>query len=233
MDEKGEPFTDKYLRDIVINFLVAGRDTTAVTLSWAFYSLATEPEVERRVLGEIDSVLRGNEPTYEDIDTRMPYLHAFIKEVLRLYPPVPKDPKTAVKDDILPDGTFVPASAVVIYVPYVMGRMEDLYENPLKFDPERWFKPENLKKTPFEFPVFQAGPRTCLGQHMAFFEAKILTTLILQKFVARVKPGFIALPGESITMPIAGGLPVTIHRRHTFYQPQAQETLPSETASKL
>ena len=216
-DENGQPFSEKYLTDIVINFLVAGRDTTAVTLSWAFYALATEPEVEKNLLEELDSVLRGKEPTYEDVDTRMPYLHAFIKEVLRLYPPVPKDPKTAVNDDILPDGTFVPAGTEVVFVPYVMGRMEELYENPLKFDPERWFKPENAKKTLFEYPVFQAGPRTCLGMSMALFEAKVLTAMILQRFVARVEPGFIALPGESITMPIVGGLPVTIQKRKDFY----------------
>ena len=108
-DENGQPFTDEYLKDIVINFLVAGRDTTAVTLSWTFYCLAANPEVEQKLIEEIDSVLHDRLPTYDDIDTRLPYLHAVIKEVLRLYPPVPKDIKTPINDDTLPDGTFVPA----------------------------------------------------------------------------------------------------------------------------
>jgi cytochrome P450 len=117
-----------------------------------------------------------------------------------------------------------------VYTPYVMGRLEEMYENPLKFNPERWFQPRNLKKTPFEYPVFQAGPRTCLGQHMAFFESKLLTAMILQKFLVRVKPGMVASPAESLTMPISGGLPVTIHRRSKFFTATATTAQPEPTA---
>lgn len=168
-DENGQPFTDQYLQDIVMNFIIAGRDTTAVTLSWTFYCLSTHPEVRKRLLEEIDSTLRGQKPTYDDIDTQLPYLHAVVKEVLRLYPPVPKDPKMALEDDTLPDGTFVPAGTAVVYTPYVMGRLEEMYENPLQFNPDRWLDAENAKKTLFEYPVFQAGPRTCLGMSMVTF----------------------------------------------------------------
>jgi len=226
VDENGNPFNESYLQDIVMNFIIAGRDTTACTLSWSMYCLASYPEVERRVLEEIDEVLKGAQPTFEDVDTRLPYLHAFIKEVLRLYPPVPKDMKTTVQDDVLPDGTFVPESTVVVYSPYIMGRLEEMYENPLNFDPTRWFDPNNAKKTPYEYPVFQAGPRTCLGQAMAFFESKLLISMILQRYQLRLRPGAQGEPLESITMPIAGGLPVYVHKRKEFFSNQVN--VPSE-----
>jgi cytochrome P450 len=98
-----------------------------------------------------------------------------------------------------------------------MARLEEMYENPLKFDPERWFLSENAKKTLFEYPVFQAGPRTCLGMNMAYYESKLMITMILQRFLVRVKPGTVAFPAESLTMPISGGLPVTIHKREAFF----------------
>jgi cytochrome P450 len=161
------------------SFIIAGRDTTAVTLSWTFFVLLQESHILKTLLAEIESALGGKAPTYDSM-RNLPFLDAVINEVLRLYPPVPIDPKEAVEDDYLPDGTFVPAGHTVAYDVFAMGRSADLWPDPLKVQPERWIG--KSKPSQYHFPVFQAGPRICLGMNMAYFEAKLLTIMTLQNF---------------------------------------------------
>mmetsp|Transcript_4080 Transcript_4080/g.12716 ORF Transcript_4080/g.12716 Transcript_4080/m.12716 type:complete len:570 (-) Transcript_4080:93-1802(-) len=178
----------QYLRDTVMNFVIAGRDTTACTLSWVFYMLATQPEIQRRVAEEVDRQLPGDmEPTLRLVHhSRMPLLHALLYESFRLYPPVPWDLKEAQCDDTLPDGTRVPKGAVLSFLPWAMGRDPKVYPEPEEVRLERWipFK----QPPPHEFPVFQAGPRICLGMDMAIFEAKILVAMLLQRFSFSLAP---------------------------------------------
>jgi len=172
----------EYLRDMVLNFVIAGRDTTACTLSWTFYILSTHPDIQKRVQAEIDEKLpAGTIPTLKLVHhTNMPLLHALLYESLRLYPPVPFDVKEARCDDVLPDGSRVPRHAKMWFIPYVMGRNADVYPEPERVHLERWVP---FKQPPsHEFPVFQAGPRLCLGMDMAIFEAKVLTAMLLQDF---------------------------------------------------
>jgi len=182
-----DPAFQSLMRDIVLSLIIAGRDTTACTLTWVFYLLSQNPEVEEKLLKEIDDTLNGSEPTYENL-TSLTYLHGVVYETLRLYPPVPSDFKTAVHDDVLPDGTKIPKYTRVNYVPYACGRNPNRYENPGEMRPERWFKYDAEQKrtkaiipNQYEFPVFQAGPRICLGMNMALMEAKIVIVMLLQK----------------------------------------------------
>jgi fatty acid omega-hydroxylase len=178
--EKGSKgFSDIFLRDIIMSFIIAGRDTTAVTLSWAVFMLLQEPDVLEKLLAEIDITLNGDEPTYDNLKS-MAYLDGVVNEALRLHPPVPIDPKEAFEDDVLPDGSFVPSGCTVAYDPYAMGRDASIWPEPLKVDPTRWVG--HRKPSPYEFPVFQAGPRICLGMNMAYFEVKVLLVMLLQKF---------------------------------------------------
>lgn len=210
-DENGVKLSDKryqsILRDIVLSFVIAGRDTTACTLSWAFYILATNPEIQERLLEEIDRECK-NDPEFEDLSAeRMPYLNGVIYETLRLYPPVPFDPKYCSKKDgdVLPDGTKVPHGTQLAYFPYAMGRDKDRWAEPLKVIPDRWipFKQPDL----FEFPVFQAGPRQCLGMNMAVFEAKLLMSVLLKEYSFGLKDGEASKISYSImlTMSIRNG----------------------------
>lgn len=186
--QEQEGFGDKWLRDVVLNFILAGRDTTACTLSWLFYVLATHPEIQAKVCKEIDERLPAN----KDINFKavgpaeLPYLHAVLYEVLRLYPPVPQNNKKAVADDVLPDGTKVFKHTKVWYLPYAMGRDPQRYPDPLVVKPERWipFK----EPLPHEFPVFQAGPRICLGMNMAVFETKIVAGILLRNYTFSISP---------------------------------------------
>lgn len=114
-------------------------------------------------------------------------MNGVLYETLRLYPPVPIDGKNCVRDDILPAGQKMPAGSKLTFMVYAMGRDPNTYPEPDKVKPERWipFK----EPSPFEFPVFQAGQRICLGMNMAIFEAKIAAAMILREFSFDMAPG--------------------------------------------
>ncbi|KAF8776441.1 hypothetical protein HU200_003143 [Digitaria exilis] len=153
-EESGGLGDDKSLRDVVLNFVIAGRDTTATTLSWFTYMAMTHPDVGEKLRRELCAfeAERAREEGValvpvagagDDDDVafaarvaqfasllsydslgKLVYLHACVTETLRLYPAVPQDPKGILEDDVLPDGTKVRAGGMVTYVPYSMGRME-------------------------------------------------------------------------------------------------------------
>jgi len=181
--------SSRYLRNTVLNMVFAGRDTTACVISWMFFILSTHSELQRRVQHEIDERLpAGMEPSLRLLHhTKMPVLHALVYETLRMYPPVPVDVKEAQCDDVFPDGSQVPMHAKVIFLPWAMGRDPEVYEEPEKVKLERWIPFQ--QPAPHEFPVFQAGPRLCLGMDMAIFEIKVLASILLQEFSFKIAEG--------------------------------------------
>ncbi|CAL9768562.1 unnamed protein product [Musa acuminata subsp. burmannicoides] len=211
---------DRYLRDIVISFLLAGRDTVASSLTSVFFLLSQHPKVVAAIRDEVAAVTKGKDendevPTYEQLNG-MHYVTAVLHESLRLYPPVQFDSKFCLEDDVLPDGTMVTKNARVTYHPYAMGRMERIWGSDcFDFKPERWlrdglFTPEGL----FKYPVFQAGLRVCLGKEMALMEMKAVIVSVVPRFDIEVinggrSPHF--TPG--LTATITGGLSVRVHRR--------------------
>jgi cytochrome P450 len=205
--ETNQTLSDKELTDILLNFFIAGRDTTAILLTWTFYVLAQNPDVSAKVLAEIEQVLGNRPPEYEDVK-ELKYLRKVLDETLRLYPPVPFDGRQAVNDDVLPNGQFIPAGTTLIYAPYILGRMEEYWEEPLKFDPDRWDKP---LKHPFQFVSFHAGPQTCLGRPLAYQEATTMAVLLLQNFSLRLVPDHPVKPVKKIVMPSLHGVKMTVH----------------------
>ncbi|KAI8015081.1 Cytochrome P450 94C1 [Camellia lanceoleosa] len=166
---------ETYLRDIVISFLLAGRDTVASTLTSLFWLLANHPEAELAILAEADRVIGASlELTSLEQMRELHYLQATIYESMRLYPPIQIDSKFCLEDDVLPDGTSVKRGTRVTYHPYAMGRMEEIWgPDCLQFKPERWLKDGVFfQENPFKYPVFQAGLRVCLGKEMALVELK-------------------------------------------------------------
>lgn len=167
------------LRDQIIAVLLAGRDTTAATLSWAFYQLSHYPDQFKKLRDEvINSVGRTGTPTYESLKD-MPYLRHTLNETLRLYPAVPYNLRSALEDTTLPTTPGNPPIAVVkgdvvIYSALSMQRRKDLYpptsekiEDPDIFSPERW---ENWTPKPWHYVPFNGGPRICVGQNFAMTE---------------------------------------------------------------
>eukprot|EP01060_Flectonema_neradi_P012486 TRINITY_DN19297_c0_g1_i1.p1 TRINITY_DN19297_c0_g1~~TRINITY_DN19297_c0_g1_i1.p1 ORF type:complete len:567 (+),score=98.08 TRINITY_DN19297_c0_g1_i1:52-1701(+) len=201
-DEDGEQmYDDKELRDVISSFIIAGRDTTACTLSWLFYELglSINSEILKNLLSEIDTTLAGELPTYESLND-LPYLRGVVWETLRLHPIVPLIIAHAKVDDVLPDGTLIPAGTRISISAYAMGRNTDRYgEDALVFKPERWipFKQPN----PYEFPMFKAGRRLCLGRDMALFEMSVVVVLVLQQFIPKLVTKNVA-PGQKLTMSV-------------------------------
>lgn len=217
-EESDDALSDSYLRDIVLNFIIAGRDTTAQALSWSFYMACCNPEEQIVLQEEIDSVLKKY-PSEGDTDhisydalAEMKYLEAFCYEVLRLYPSVPKEGKHVYSPDTLPDGTKLDGGEILVFSPYIMGRDPNLWEDPLKFDPGRFFnKP---KPSPFVFTAFQAGPRMCLGMNMALLEMKCVLVRVLSQFtVSLMQTPESVTYRNSVTLPILDDLKVSMKPR--------------------
>ncbi|CAG8496479.1 4886_t:CDS:2, partial [Ambispora leptoticha] len=186
----GEHLNDKELRDAILNVMIAGRDTTAVALSWMMYRIMTNPSVEKNLLKEFDSLITPENPIpdYDSIK-KLTYAYATWTETLRLHPSVPINFKTAVKDDILPGGVPVNAGDMLLWSPYAMGRDERVWGNDVnEFKPERFLKLgelgeyELIKPSSFKFIAFNAGPRICVGQEFATIEALFLLAVMLKNY---------------------------------------------------
>ncbi|KAG9448640.1 hypothetical protein H6P81_008605 [Aristolochia fimbriata] len=185
----------RYLRDIVLNIIIAGKDTTAATLSWFLYMLCLNPLLQEKISDEVIQVIAGPRPgismaefaelVTEDALNKMHYLHAALTETLRLHPAVAVDYKSCFSDDTLPDGFSVKKGYKVGYLPYAMGRMKSLWgEDAEEFRPERWLDDDGVfqPQSPFKFASFQAGPRICLGKDFAYRQMKIFAAVLLRFF---------------------------------------------------
>lgn len=212
---------EEFVMDIIISFILAGRDTTSAALTWFFWLLCNNPHVEDEVVKEVFKVNDTGHYThvYDEVKD-MVYTHAALCESMRLYPPVPVDTKEAVNDDVLPDGTLVKRGWRVAYHIYAMGRSERIWgKDWAEFRPERWLSWDEVEgKWRFEgvdaftYPVFQAGPRVCLGKEMAFLQMKRVVAGIMRHFkvVSLVhQPKFAAY----LTSFMIGGFQVKIQNR--------------------
>jgi cytochrome P450 len=212
---------EKFVTDIVISFILAGRDTTSSALTWYLWLLSRNPHVESEVLKEIKE--KSEAPVFDEVKD-MTYTHASLCESMRLYPPVAAGSKEAVNDDVLPDGTVVKKGMRVAYITYAMGRSEKLWGSDwAEFKPERWLEKDEAENSHWRFvgrdaytyPVFQAGPRICLGKEMAFLQMKRVLAGVLRRFKVvpvleeGVEPEFV----PQLTSKMKGGLPVRIVER--------------------
>ncbi|XP_057767465.1 cytochrome P450 94B3-like [Salvia miltiorrhiza] len=214
----GAGMESEMVRDMVISFLMAGRDTTSAALTWLFWLLTWHRDAERRAVEEIGDGYGGScgrELGFDDLK-EMNFVKACLCETMRLYPPVVWDSKHAARDDVLPDGTPVFRGNRVTYFPYGMGRMEALWgKDRLRFRPDRWLDDAGAVKmvSPYKFPVFQAGPRVCLGKEMAFIQMKYVVASVLARFelvpVRPEPPVFV----PQLTAYMAGGFSVRVRRR--------------------
>ncbi|CAO2172392.1 unnamed protein product [Urochloa humidicola] len=213
----------KYLRDMVLNILIAGKDTTVEALAWFFYMACKHPRVQERVYHEAVEASGAGEGVTVDEFVRcltdealgkMHYLHAALTETLRLYPALPLNNKECFSDDVLPGGFSVGKGDIVFYVPYAMGRMEYLWgEDAEAFRPERWLDDngEFQQESPFKFTAFQAGPRICLGKEFAYRQMKVLAAVLLRFFVFRLRDeGGSVSYRATITLLIERGLHLTV-----------------------
>ncbi|XP_054820672.1 cytochrome P450 94B3-like [Prosopis cineraria] len=230
-------YDEVLVRDLVISFIMAGRDTTSAAMTWLFWLISKHPNIEEMIEKEMGEVF-GSVDEEDDDEVRlmmkpfdyqglkeMNFLKACLCESMRLYPPVPWDSKHAAADGVLPDGTAVKRGDRVTYFPYGMGRMKELWgKDWQEFRPDRWFDEPvgddhtgwvgTMKQvSPYKFPVFQAGPRVCLGKEMAYIQMKHVVASIVSRFrikpVCENQPVFVPL----LTAHMAGGFKVRIYKK--------------------
>ncbi|XP_047321359.1 cytochrome P450 94A1-like [Impatiens glandulifera] len=184
----------KFMRDITVSFILAGKDSTSTALTWFFWLIAGHPRCEKSIHDELISTKTmtiSSKFDYDDLK-KLHYLHAAISESLRLFPPIPINSKLAVSDDILPDGTRVGKGWFADYSAYAMGRMESLWGSDCReFKPERWLDVDGHFKAcdQFKFPVFHCGPRMCLGKEMAYVQMKSIVAAVMQDFEVEAMDG--------------------------------------------
>jgi cytochrome P450 len=177
------------------------------------YALLRNPPYLARLVAEIDSI---NDVPNNEVLSRLPLLDNAISETLRLYPSVPINltENTTQSPSVLPDGTVVEPQEHVVFSPWVMARLPEVYgEDASEFRPERWTEMKH-KPTAWELPIFHAGPRSCLGQTMAKMEMGIVLKEILKNYEFEMGwDGGERFMGEGITHPMQDGLPVWVRRR--------------------
>ena len=216
-DEDGSSMSDQQLRDEVLTFLIAGHETTALTLTWTWHLLAQHPEVERKLHQELDRVLRGRIPEFSDVPA-LTYTERVIKESMRLYPPAWSLARTVISDFDL-RGYHIPAGANVVMSQWIMHRNPAYFPEPTKFDPDRW-SPEKAQKLPrFAYFPFGGGPRQCIGSSFAMMEATLLLATIAQRFRLRAVPDHHVVPIPSFTLRPKYGLRMTLEARTAAANP--------------
>ncbi|MDE1159114.1 MAG: cytochrome P450 [Neorhizobium sp.] len=197
------------LRNEAATIFMAGHETTAATLTWAWYLLSRAPWIEELVHQEIDAVCGGHAPTVADVP-KLKWCSAVIEETLRLYPPVPILARQNKQADRI--GTIdVKKSSLIMIVPWILHRTPSLFDRPNEFRPERFA--EGKRPVPYSYIPFASGPRVCPGLQFGLTEAILCLAVIAQRFHVRVKDGHKVEAACRLTLRPKGGLPVTLHKR--------------------
>ncbi|CAA0839188.1 cytochrome P450- family 96- subfamily A-polypeptide 1 [Striga hermonthica] len=217
---------DEFFRDTVLNLMIAGRDTMSSALTWLVWLISTHPEVERKILEELELVICGSGEGNDggkklrvfmvEETSKLVYMHGAICEALRLYPPVPFQSKMPTESDIVPSGHYVNPKMKVMFFLYAMGRMESIWgKDCLEFKPERWITERGtIKHEPsYKFLAFNAGPRTCLGKEVAFSQIKSVVATIIFNYRVSVVEGHRVAPNCSVILYMKDGLKVRVAKR--------------------
>ncbi|MEX0977057.1 MAG: cytochrome P450 [Woeseia sp.] len=180
-DKSGNAFDDDELLDELMTLIIAGYETSAGTLNWAWFLLARNPQLHTALVVEARTHIPDAKAVDSESIAGMRYAQAFLEETLRLYPPVWIFSRRAIADDQLKDYDL-PAGTDIYLSPYVLHRSECFWPQPLTVDPERFVtEPGAAKGEPAYFP-FSLGPRRCLGEYFSFLEMKIHLGILAQKF---------------------------------------------------
>ncbi|MBO3759758.1 cytochrome P450 [Ciceribacter sp. L1K22] len=197
------------LRNEAATIFMAGHETTAATLTWAWYLLSKARWVEKEIHAEIKRVCGKRAPTIDDVP-QLEWCRAVIEETLRLYPPVPILARQTKEADRIGDIDVKPASLVLI-VPWILHRTASLFEKPHHFLPQRFL--DGKRPIPYSYVPFAAGPRVCPGLQFGLTEAILCLAILAQRFVVRVPHEHKVEPQCRLTLRPKGGLPVTLHPR--------------------
>ena len=177
--ERGD-LTREQLRDELVTMLLAGHDTTALTLTYTWYLLSEHPEVERRVHEEVDAVVGDERPRMEHV-RKFDYTERAIQEAMRLYPPVYTILRTPTRR-ISVDGYAIPPGSTIMLPQWAVHRSERHWTDPGAFDPDRWTRERSRGRHRFAYFPFGGGPRHCIGKHLAMLEAQLIVATVASRY---------------------------------------------------
>jgi cytochrome P450 len=207
-DETGQQMSDIELRDELITLLVAGHETTATSLAWAFHWILQRPDVQDRLHAELREVGEAGKIPPQQI-AKLDYLDAVIKETQRLLPIIPLVPRV-LHEPMRLGGHDLPAGVVVAPCTYLTHHRPDLWTNPDQFDPDRFI---GKRLSPYEFFPFGGGIRFCLGAAFAIYEMKIVLAQVLSRVALRPAPGqTVRVVRRGVTFAPSAGMPVVLER---------------------
>jgi len=209
--ETGRGFSDVELCDNVVTFIGAGHETTALTLAFTMYLIANTPDVQERLFREVRDVC-GDRPIDVSMVEDLVYHEQVVKESMRLYPPASLIDRVATQDVDIGD-VQVKKGDFAFNLIYVMHRHQTLWENPSRFDPER-FSPENAKRIHrFQYMPFGAGPRICIGMKFAYMEAVAILATLVRSLRFLPNAAHKVEPNIRITLRPEGGMPLFVEAR--------------------
>ncbi|HEV3471216.1 MAG TPA: cytochrome P450 [Pyrinomonadaceae bacterium] len=215
VDEEGDRtgMTNEQLRDEVMTLFLAGHETTANLLSWAWFLLAQHPEAERRLHEELDAVLAGGRAPSADDTAALRYTEMVVAETMRLYPPAWTLGRLAVADHEAA-GYHIPRGSLVLASQYVCHRDPRYFPDPERFDPERFTPEAKASRPQFSYFPFGGGVRRCIGEGFAWTEATLILAALARRWRVRLLPGRPVETQPRITLrPGKGGIPVRLERR--------------------
>uniref|UniRef100_A0A803KQ77 Cytochrome P450 n=2 Tax=Chenopodium quinoa TaxID=63459 RepID=A0A803KQ77_CHEQI len=216
---------DNFLRDSILNFFIAGGDTTSVAFSWLFYLLTKNPLVTNKIREELNDIMVEKDDDNNNDDflrkftkhkNELVYLHGAICDTLRLYPPVPFNHKNSVASDILPSGHQIKPDMRIVFDVYAQGRTKSIWGDDCnEFKPERWITERGtIRIEPSnKFLAFGAGPRICQGKDMALTQIKIVVAAIIRRYDIVAVQGHQVVPDISINLQMKHGFKAKFVRR--------------------
>lgn len=211
-DDEGNGMTDRQLHDEIMTLFLAGHETTANVLSWAWFLLGQNPDAEEKLAEELTRVLGGRIPAPDDLP-QLVYTDMVLRESMRLYPPVWVIGRRALAPFRL--GEYeLPAKTNVLISQLLMHRDSRYFPEPERFDPDRWGadNPRAISLPRFAYFPFGGGPRVCIGAGFAMMEAALLLATIAQQFRIQIAPGQTVKMQPTVTLRPRNGIPVTLKR---------------------
>jgi cytochrome P450 len=210
-DEDGSAMSDRQLRDELVTLFLAGHETTALALSYAFHLLAQQPEADRRLAAELDDVLHGRPPAGADVP-RLRYTEWVVREAMRLYPPAPSIGREALAECEI-GGYLLPKGAQIGLVQWIVHRDARWFDEPEAFRPERWDNDLARRLPRGAYFPFGDGPRVCIGSHFAMTEAVLILAAVAQRFRLENAPGFTLQLVPSVTLRPKHGVRMVVRER--------------------
>lgn len=197
-EETGERMSARQLHNEIVNLLIGGYETSTHASAWLLYDLARNPEVQERAYAEIDRVLGGRTPSFDDFRD-LTYLRMVVDETLRLAPPGWQNMRGAIRDDEV-DGYRIPAGSGIYINFYTLHRHPEFWPDPERFDPERFTPEQVADRHRAAYLPFLAGPRVCIGKHFALTELMVIAAMVLQSFRLTVADGAPVTPTPRVTL---------------------------------